>query len=104
MANTIDRTAIITGGSRGLGRNAAVNIARRGIDIIFTYHWNSAEAQSLTREIESVTRNEDLEWTASSVLLRCTTYLRGLSQEDPGLQSQKEQILPERRAEYHSRP
>jgi len=26
-----DRAAIITGGSRGLGRNTAVNLARRGV-------------------------------------------------------------------------
>jgi NAD(P)-dependent dehydrogenase (short-subunit alcohol dehydrogenase family) len=32
-----DKTAIITGGSRGLGRNTAVNLARRGVNVIFTY-------------------------------------------------------------------
>lgn len=31
-----DKVAIITCGSRGLGRNTAVNLARRGVDIIFT--------------------------------------------------------------------
>jgi len=30
---TTDKTAIITGGSCGLGRNTAVNLARRGVDI-----------------------------------------------------------------------
>jgi len=34
-----DKTAIITGGSRGIGRNTAVNLARRGVNVIFTYHW-----------------------------------------------------------------
>jgi NAD(P)-dependent dehydrogenase (short-subunit alcohol dehydrogenase family) len=48
------RTAIITGGSRGLGRNTAVNLARRGVDVIFTYRANETEAQSLIREIESL--------------------------------------------------
>jgi NAD(P)-dependent dehydrogenase (short-subunit alcohol dehydrogenase family) len=56
MASTNDRTAIITGGSRGLGRNTAVNMARRGVDIIFTYHSNSAEAQSMVREVETLGR------------------------------------------------
>jgi NAD(P)-dependent dehydrogenase (short-subunit alcohol dehydrogenase family) len=46
MNNGNDRTAIITGGSRGLGRNTAVNLARRGVDVIFTYHSNATEAQS----------------------------------------------------------
>ena len=31
-----DKIAIITGGSRGLGRNTAINLARRGVDIVFT--------------------------------------------------------------------
>jgi len=48
------RTAIITGGSRGMGRNTAVNLARRGVDVIFTYHSNQTEAESLIREIEAM--------------------------------------------------
>ncbi len=51
-----DKTAIITGGSRGLGRNTAVNLARRGVDVIFTYHSNVAEAESLVRETEAMGR------------------------------------------------
>ena len=35
-----NKIAIITGGSRGLGRNTAVNLARRGVDILFTYRAN----------------------------------------------------------------
>ena len=49
-----NRTAIITGGSRGMGRNTAVNLVRRGVDVIFTYHSNQAEAESLIREIEGM--------------------------------------------------
>src|SRR5262252_135661 len=51
------KTAIITGASRGLGRNTAVNLARRGVDVIFTYHSNKKEAESLIREIEALGRN-----------------------------------------------
>jgi NAD(P)-dependent dehydrogenase (short-subunit alcohol dehydrogenase family) len=54
MDNTNNKTAIITGGSRGLGRNTALNLARRRADIIFTYHSNAAEAQSLIREAETM--------------------------------------------------
>ncbi len=46
------KIAIITGGSRGLGRNTAIHLARRGVDVIFTYRSNQAEAESLIREIE----------------------------------------------------
>jgi NAD(P)-dependent dehydrogenase (short-subunit alcohol dehydrogenase family) len=41
-----NKIAIITGGSRGLGRNTAVNLARRGVDILFTYRANQKEAES----------------------------------------------------------
>jgi NAD(P)-dependent dehydrogenase (short-subunit alcohol dehydrogenase family) len=51
-----NKTAIITGGSRGLGRNTAINLARRGVDIIFTYRSNKAETDSLIREIEGLGR------------------------------------------------
>jgi NAD(P)-dependent dehydrogenase (short-subunit alcohol dehydrogenase family) len=51
-----DKTAIITGGSRGIGRNTAINISRRGTDIIFTYHSNRREADSLIGEIEAMGR------------------------------------------------
>lgn len=50
------KTAIITGASRGLGRNTAVNLARRGVDLIFTYRSNQQEAESLIREAESMAR------------------------------------------------
>src|ERR1017187_10739349 len=53
MSNGNDKTVIITGRSRGLGRNTAINLARRGVDILFTYHSNLAEAQSLIREVET---------------------------------------------------
>ena len=51
-----DKIAIITGGSRGLGRNTAVNLARRGVDILFTYRASEKEAESLIREVEAMGR------------------------------------------------
>jgi len=51
------KVAVVTGASRGMGRNTAVNLAKRGVDIIFTYHSNKTEAESLIREIEAVSRS-----------------------------------------------
>jgi NAD(P)-dependent dehydrogenase (short-subunit alcohol dehydrogenase family) len=51
-----DRVAIITGGSRGLGRNTTVNLAGRGVDVIFTYRSNQKEADSLIREVQAKER------------------------------------------------
>jgi NAD(P)-dependent dehydrogenase (short-subunit alcohol dehydrogenase family) len=56
IGNATHKTAIITGGSRGLGRNTALNLARRGVDVIFTYRANQAEANSLIREFEAMGR------------------------------------------------
>src|SRR5690606_27394343 len=44
--------AIITGGSRGLGRSMALQLAERGVDVIVTYRNRSDEAQSVVAEIE----------------------------------------------------
>ncbi len=48
--------ALITGGSRGLGRNTAISLARKGGDSIITYHSNQAEAESAVKEIEALGR------------------------------------------------
>ncbi len=53
---TTNKIAIITGGSRGLGRNTAVNLAQRGVDILFTYRANHNQAESLIREAEAMGR------------------------------------------------
>ena len=41
------RIAIITGGSRGIGRNAVLCLARRGVRSIFTYNSNRVEADKV---------------------------------------------------------
>lgn len=46
--NTI---SIVTGGSRGLGRNTAISIARRGGDVILTYRNDAEAAQVVVGEI-----------------------------------------------------
>jgi NAD(P)-dependent dehydrogenase (short-subunit alcohol dehydrogenase family) len=50
------RIAIVTGGSRGLGRNTVLNLARRGVDSIFTYHSNRAEAEHVVTAVEAMGR------------------------------------------------
>lgn len=49
--NTEIKTALITGGSRGLGRNMALAIAKKGIDVIITYHNNKSEADTVVEQI-----------------------------------------------------
>jgi NAD(P)-dependent dehydrogenase (short-subunit alcohol dehydrogenase family) len=48
------KIALITGGSRGLGRNAALHLARRGIDTVLTYRTQQQEAQAVVDEIRAL--------------------------------------------------
>jgi NAD(P)-dependent dehydrogenase (short-subunit alcohol dehydrogenase family) len=48
--------SIITGGSRGLGRNTAISIARHGGDVIVTYRSGAEDAQGVVEEIEALGR------------------------------------------------
>jgi len=50
------KLTIVTGASRGLGRNAALAIARRGGDVIVTYQSRSADAEAVVAEIKAMGR------------------------------------------------
>lgn len=45
--------ALITGASRGLGRNMALHLAKRGVHIIGTYRSGGEQAETLKQEIEA---------------------------------------------------
>ena len=47
---------LITGGSRGLGRNAAIHLARAGHDLILTYRSKAAEAEAVAAELQALGR------------------------------------------------
>lgn len=48
--------SLVTGGSRGLGRNTALSIARGGGDVIITYRSQAEEAQVAVAEIQALGR------------------------------------------------
>lgn len=43
-----DKIALVTGGSRGLGRESALSIAKRGIDVVLTYN---SDKKPLTKSL-----------------------------------------------------
>lgn len=51
---TKNKIALLTGGSRGLGKNMAIAIAKKGIDVVLTYHSNKQEAEKVVAEIQSL--------------------------------------------------
>jgi len=48
-----NKIALITGGSRGLGKNMALRLAQNGTDVILTYRTGKEEAEAVVKEIES---------------------------------------------------
>ena len=47
------KVALVTGGSRGLGKNMALKIAEKGLDVILTYHSKQAEAEAVAQQIRT---------------------------------------------------
>jgi len=54
--STKSKIALITGGSRGLGRNMALAIAGKGMDVVITYNSNKEKADEVVKEIEALGR------------------------------------------------
>ena len=52
-----NKIALVTGGSRGLGKNMALKLAQKKIDVILTYHTQKAEAESVVNEIKNLGQN-----------------------------------------------
>ncbi|WP_192350078.1 SDR family oxidoreductase [Algoriphagus sp. Y33] len=50
----MSKIALVTGGSRGLGRDMALNLAKKGLDVILTYHSKKEEADKVVAEIEGM--------------------------------------------------
>lgn len=55
MSNNIS-IALITGGSRGLGRNAALALAAQGTDVILTYRSQRSEAEAVVAQVNALGR------------------------------------------------
>lgn len=50
----VKKIALVTGGSRGLGKNMALSMAEKGLDVMLTYHSNKDEAEKVVSEIEKI--------------------------------------------------
>lgn len=54
METPKNKIAFVTGGSRGLGRDMALNLAKKGLDVILTYKSNNQAAESVAADIENI--------------------------------------------------
>lgn len=55
--STTTKTALVTGGSRGLGKNMSIALAKKGIDVIITYNSNKEAADKVVAEIKAMGRH-----------------------------------------------
>ena len=53
MTDHTQRIALVTGGSRGIGRESVLTLARRGNSVIFTYNSDKAAADEVVEEAHS---------------------------------------------------
>ena len=53
MTTHAEKIALITGGSRGLGRNTAESLAGKGVDSVITYHSRDDESRAVVAGIQS---------------------------------------------------
>jgi NAD(P)-dependent dehydrogenase (short-subunit alcohol dehydrogenase family) len=56
MAQKTQKIGVITGGSRGLGKNTALAMAAQGVDVILTYHSQKDSAEAVVAEIVAMGR------------------------------------------------
>jgi NAD(P)-dependent dehydrogenase (short-subunit alcohol dehydrogenase family) len=56
MAQKAQKIGVITGGSRGLGKNTALAMAAQGVDVILTYHSQKDSAEAVVAEIVAMGR------------------------------------------------
>ena len=54
MIDLTGKAALVTGGSRGIGKAIALRLARQGADVAFSYRGNADAAKATAAEIESI--------------------------------------------------
>ena len=54
MIDLSGKSALVTGGSRGIGKAVALRLARQGADVAFSYKGNADAAKATAAEIESI--------------------------------------------------
>ncbi len=56
---TDKKVALVTGGSRGIGKACAIELAKAGCDVVITYAGNSAAAEKTVEELKALGSNSD---------------------------------------------
>lgn len=56
MTNNSNKLVLLTGGSRGLGKESALQLAKSGFDVIITFQNNKTDAENVVHEIKALGR------------------------------------------------
>lgn len=56
MTHSSSKVALVTGGSRGLGKDMALQLARKNFDVIITYHSNKEAADKVVEDLKAIGR------------------------------------------------
>ncbi len=54
MTSNSTKVALVTGGSRGLGKDMAIELAKKDFDLIITYHSNKGAAVKVVEDVKAV--------------------------------------------------
>ncbi len=84
------KVALVTGGSRGIGRAAALMLARAGADVAVNYQRKSGAAEEVVRSVEQLGR-------------RAVAIEADVSREDAVVHLVEETVSSARRARYSGR-
>src|SRR5690242_15580071 len=71
-------TALVTGGSRGIGRAICLRLAREGVNVVLHYHRNRSAAEETARSIGRETRLIRADLAARAEIETMFNELRGL--------------------------
>ena len=85
--STKNKIALVTGGSRGLGKNMAIALAKKGIDVVLTYNINKEAADAVVSEIQSLGRKAFALQLNTSDIKQFDNFIKGLTallQEETG--------------------
>lgn len=73
------KIAIVTGGSRGLGKSMALHIAAKGNDVILTYNSKRQDAEEVVKQIEKIGRKGLALALDVSNMCSINTFVEGVS-------------------------
>lgn len=76
--STQNKIALVTGGSRGLGKNMAIALAKKGLDVVITYNTNKEAADNVVSEIQRLGKKATAFQLDTSDITKFDSFLKML--------------------------